>query len=258
VAKFYRSRKIRNAFIAGDAAHCFPSTGGLGINTGIGDVHNLVWKIQAVENKWAPESLLDTYETERIPIAIANSTQSSRNETKIHRLGRAVFGEDDKSVEQRMAEATARQEIQDAIMDNYEHFDSLDLQLGYVYGRPRDWSKSVSGFVPTSVPGARLPHAWVMFEGREITTLDTAKGNGFTLYTSPDFVAIQKLEIDRVPIEVVQIGRTITDEDGEWTRLMDLQEGPAGVLVRPDQHILAKVRSIEEIVSILRAFLATS
>jgi len=52
-------------FLVGDAAHRFPPTGGMGLNTGVGDVHNLVWKLLAVRNGRAPASLLDTYEAER-------------------------------------------------------------------------------------------------------------------------------------------------------------------------------------------------
>jgi 2-polyprenyl-6-methoxyphenol hydroxylase-like FAD-dependent oxidoreductase len=53
VANRYREGRI---FLAGDAAHRFPPTGGLGLNTGILDVHNLVWKIAMVENGLAEDS----------------------------------------------------------------------------------------------------------------------------------------------------------------------------------------------------------
>src|SRR5262249_37959867 len=62
VAERYRERRI---FLVGDAAHRFPPTGGLGLNTGVQDAHNLVWKIAAVEAGWAPDALLDTYTAER-------------------------------------------------------------------------------------------------------------------------------------------------------------------------------------------------
>ncbi len=208
-----------------------------------------------MENKWACDSLLGTYETERIPIAIANSSQSRHNEANIHRLGRTVFGEDDRSVEERMANPEMRQDIQDAIRSNYDHFDSLDLQLGYVYGQPRDMRKSVGSFHPVCVPGARLPHAWVISSGRTISSLDATNAHAFTLFTSLGFVEMQKLQIDQVPVEVVQVGRAIIDEQGDWTRLMGLQDGVAGILVRPDQHILARVQSIEDVVIALRTFL---
>ena len=59
----------RRAFLLGDAAHIHSPVGGQGMNTGIGDAVNLAWKIAAVLKGSAPESLLDTYEPERIPFA---------------------------------------------------------------------------------------------------------------------------------------------------------------------------------------------
>ncbi|MFI9834544.1 FAD-dependent monooxygenase [Streptomyces sp. NPDC051913] len=56
------------AFLAGDAAHVHAPAGGLGMNTGIQDAYNLVWKLAHVL-RGAPEALLDTYEQERLPVA---------------------------------------------------------------------------------------------------------------------------------------------------------------------------------------------
>ncbi|XP_024524875.1 uncharacterized protein LOC9654414 [Selaginella moellendorffii] len=65
--------------LAGDAAHRFPPAGGFGMNTGIQDAHNLAWKLAAVLNSMAPPTLLETYETERRPIAEANTALSVEN-----------------------------------------------------------------------------------------------------------------------------------------------------------------------------------
>lgn len=54
-----------NIFIAGDAAHIHPPTGGQGMNTGIQDAYNLAWKLSAVINNGASQFLLDSYEAER-------------------------------------------------------------------------------------------------------------------------------------------------------------------------------------------------
>jgi 2-polyprenyl-6-methoxyphenol hydroxylase-like FAD-dependent oxidoreductase len=56
-------------FLLGDAAHIHSPVGGQGMNTGIGDAVNLAWKLAMVAGGRAPESLLDTYETERIAFA---------------------------------------------------------------------------------------------------------------------------------------------------------------------------------------------
>jgi 2-polyprenyl-6-methoxyphenol hydroxylase-like FAD-dependent oxidoreductase len=63
----YRAGRV---FLAGDAAHLHPPTGGQGLNTGVQDAYNLGWKLASVF-RGAPESLLDTYEEERLPVAAA-------------------------------------------------------------------------------------------------------------------------------------------------------------------------------------------
>lgn len=63
----YRAGRV---FLAGDAAHLHPPTGGQGLNTGIQDAYNLGWKLASVL-RGGPESLLDTYEEERLPVAAA-------------------------------------------------------------------------------------------------------------------------------------------------------------------------------------------
>uniref|UniRef100_A0A2N9FSR5 FAD-binding domain-containing protein n=1 Tax=Fagus sylvatica TaxID=28930 RepID=A0A2N9FSR5_FAGSY len=65
--------------LAGDAAHRFPPAGGFGMNTGIQDAHNLAWKIASFVKHIAPASILETYETERKPIAVFNTALSVQN-----------------------------------------------------------------------------------------------------------------------------------------------------------------------------------
>jgi 2-polyprenyl-6-methoxyphenol hydroxylase-like FAD-dependent oxidoreductase len=67
LADRYRSGQI---FLVGDAAHIHPPTGGQGLNTSVQDAYNLGWKLAAVVNG-APDTLLDTYEEERRPVAAA-------------------------------------------------------------------------------------------------------------------------------------------------------------------------------------------
>ncbi|GAA1555322.1 FAD-dependent monooxygenase [Dactylosporangium maewongense] len=57
-----------NVFLAGDAAHVHSPAGGLGMNTGLQDAANLSWKLAAVAQGWAPDGLLDTYQSERHPV----------------------------------------------------------------------------------------------------------------------------------------------------------------------------------------------
>jgi 2-polyprenyl-6-methoxyphenol hydroxylase-like FAD-dependent oxidoreductase len=62
--------RVGRVFLAGDAAHVHPPTGGQGLNTGIQDAYNLGWKLAHVA-RGGPDSLLDTYQAERLPIAAA-------------------------------------------------------------------------------------------------------------------------------------------------------------------------------------------
>jgi 2-polyprenyl-6-methoxyphenol hydroxylase-like FAD-dependent oxidoreductase len=61
--------RIGRVLLAGDAAHIHPPTGGQGCNLGVQDAFNLGWKLAAQIHGWAPETLLDTYQTERHPVA---------------------------------------------------------------------------------------------------------------------------------------------------------------------------------------------
>jgi rifampicin monooxygenase len=65
-AERYRTGRV---LLAGDAAHVHPPTGGQGLNLGLQDAFNLGWKLAAEVNGWAPDGLLDSYHTERHPVA---------------------------------------------------------------------------------------------------------------------------------------------------------------------------------------------
>jgi 2-polyprenyl-6-methoxyphenol hydroxylase-like FAD-dependent oxidoreductase len=66
LAERYRAGRV---LLAGDAAHIHPPTGGQGMNLGIQDAFNLGWKLAATVHGWAPAGLLDTYHSERHPVA---------------------------------------------------------------------------------------------------------------------------------------------------------------------------------------------
>ena len=70
--------RVGRVFLAGDAAHVDPPMGGQGLNLGIQDSFNLGWKLAAAINGWAPDDLLDSYESERHPVAadVLNNTRA--------------------------------------------------------------------------------------------------------------------------------------------------------------------------------------
>ena len=74
-AERYRSGRV---LLAGDAAHIHPPIGGQGLNLGVQDAFNLGWKLAAEIGGWAPEGLLDSYHTERHPVAasVLNNTRA--------------------------------------------------------------------------------------------------------------------------------------------------------------------------------------
>ena len=69
--------RVGRVFLAGDAAHVHPPAGGQGLNTSVQDAYNLGWKLAHVV-RGGPDSLLDTYESERLPIAAAVLGLSTR------------------------------------------------------------------------------------------------------------------------------------------------------------------------------------
>jgi 2-polyprenyl-6-methoxyphenol hydroxylase-like FAD-dependent oxidoreductase len=239
VARTYRSG---NAFLAGDAGHRFPPTGGLGLNTGVADIDNLCWKIAAVEEGWANPGILDSYEPERRTVAQTNMQQSLVNAMRMmsvfQALGYAPGAPcDPADFGRRLSDPVSRVAVDAAIADQKDHFDSLRLQLGYAYGDALsdDAMLPVSQFVPKAVPGARLPHI-ALRDGR--STLDLAGTNGFVLLCGLKAEAWKPIaNACRAPIAILTEGADFEAAHGSWSAHMGLE--PTGaLLVRPDGHLL--------------------
>jgi 2-polyprenyl-6-methoxyphenol hydroxylase-like FAD-dependent oxidoreductase len=248
VAERYRAGRV---FLVGDAAHRFPPTGGLGLNSGVQDAHNLAWKLAAVSQGWAPASLLDSYESERRPVAQTNADQSLRNALRLFEvplaLGISDFSEASRRrMEQTLASDEGRERVRAAIEAQAEHFDMPGLQLGFCYEHgalsraadERPPEPQVREFVPSGCPGARLPHAWLATDGRRTSLLDRVPLDRFLLVAGPDGAAWTEAlaSVGAAPISGLRLDSRLLPQLERWLAIAGI--GPAGaLLVRPDQHV---------------------
>jgi 2,4-dichlorophenol 6-monooxygenase len=247
VAERYRAGRV---FLAGDSAHRFPPTGGLGLNSGVQDVHGLVWRLAAVEAGWAAPELLDSYESERRPVARSNADNSLRNAGRLLEIPQALGLDEERSTERMraaLADPECRARVEAAVANQAEHFDTLGLQLGYHYevgaivpdgSAPPEVEDPVREFAPSGRPGARVPHAWLVDGGERRSTLDLLSFDAFTLLTAGRNEAWEAAAaaIADVPVRYVAIDRASLEDEARW--LFESGIGRSGaLLVRPDQHV---------------------
>ncbi len=228
VAEHYRKGRV---FLAGDAVHLRWPKGGFGANTGIGDAVDLGWKIAAVENGWAPVRLLDTYETERRPIAIRNTNEAANNRVLDHMIQPdPVLDEDTPAGE------AARLSMNERLFAlRLREFVTPGIQLGYRYRNSPiivpdgtlEGPDDHMVYIPTTRPGARAPHVDL---GGGTSILDDF-GSGYTLVvTDPEIETESFLEAGRT------LGIPVTEKrfaDDSVRRGYEI----ALVLVRPDGHV---------------------
>lgn len=235
-AEHYGSGRV---LIAGDSAHTMSPTGGLGMNTGLGDVDNLGWKLEAMLRGWGGARLIDSYSAERQPIGERNAGFSAHNYFALKAMA------DCGAVEENTPEGAAVRERvgQELLAATRTEWEQLGVHLGYRYegssinvadGTPAP-EDAQSVYLPTTRPGHRAPHAWLeggshgtWSEGR--STLDLF-GRGFTLVRlgpqSAEATPWQEAAAQRgMPLQVVDIDRP---------DIARLYERPL-VLVRPDGH----------------------
>lgn len=239
------------------------------MNTGIPDAHNLVWKLASVLKGQSDATLLDTYETERRPVAVKNCDESRENSENIMEVfsllgldldGMEKLAKAKASFPLRILPAKLRDRIisfainladrklcrvfsdpklktqaDETVARQIGHFDRLGLDIGYNYkegaliddGSPIEVADNeVSDYIPSSRPGARLPHYWVETADGTRSTHDFLAYDRFTLFAEKSPIS-DSSTASNIPIRFVDIST--------WASL------PKGwrdaVLVRPDGHV---------------------
>jgi 2-polyprenyl-6-methoxyphenol hydroxylase-like FAD-dependent oxidoreductase len=142
-AKWADAFRRGRVFLAGDAAHVVPPTGGFGGNTGVQDAANLAWKLARVLKGEAGESLLDSYEAERLPVAELT-------------VGQAYA---------RYIRRVTPEEIDETTPELH---DEVTMEIGQFYrsgavvdGRREDEPANLHPDQTRGRPGSRVPHAWL-------------------------------------------------------------------------------------------------
>jgi FAD binding domain len=221
--------------LAGDSVHLFTPTGGFGMNTGIDDAANLSWKLAAMVQGWGGADLVATYEPERRPIAVRNTTAARLLAIAIGEMPAGPTLDEDSP-----AGAAERRQLGGFLQSTLgEEFASLGVQLGARYdgsaiivadGAPP--ADDPITYVPSSVPGGRAPHFW-LDQGRGIgSSLYDRLGLGFTLLClgkeAGDARALVEAARARgIPLAILRIA----DDEARALYERDF------ALIRPDQHV---------------------
>ncbi len=245
--RFQRGR----VFIGGDAAHLFTPTGGLGYNTAVEDAVNLGWKLAAVIHGQAPAQLLDSYELERRPLAVRNTSYAKVFADSLGNYRPVPEIEDDTP-----AGAAAR-----AIAGEYlAQHGRMEFNIpGITFGGRYDESPVIvkdgctpppdaaNEYTPTACPGGRPPHAW-LDDGRSLYDLLGTEWSLLVL-NAPD----TDVHYFREAARALGIDLTIVKPD-QANELLPLYEAPL-TLIRPDHMVAWRGKAGSDALPTLRTVL---
>lgn len=221
-------------FLAGDSAHLVIPTGGLGMNTGVGDAIDLSWKLAGTLKGWGGPNLLPSYEVERRQVGDRN-VGASRYASLGRRKWRSQYKPNirDNTPE---GQATRDNLARVADVEQRKTNEMIGAEMGYRYvGSPIIWEEPggpehfFREYVPTTWPGARLPHVWL----KGHAAIQDRIGKGYTLLrlgrTQEDASALARaMKSYGAPFEVLDIDDTVARDIYGY----DL------ILLRPDMHVV--------------------
>lgn len=271
-------------FCGGDAVHRHPPSSGLGLNTCVQDAFNLAWKLAYVTHGFAGPELLETYSVERAPVGkqiVQRANQSRLDYAPLNACFR-VPGAENPVLEgiKRFRDPgpdgkAARKAVLDALRLKDTEFNALGLELNQRYNSSAVVSDGTGAEVsdrdpvlhlnPTTRPGAKLPHAWLVGRtGMRVSTLDIVGKGMMTLITglSGDAWAAAAERLSLPFLKTVVIGAPeYQDLYCDWQEAREIDEDGV-ILVRPDGYVawrkLAGVSSTDEAEAMLREVLCAA
>jgi 2-polyprenyl-6-methoxyphenol hydroxylase-like FAD-dependent oxidoreductase len=224
-------------FLAGDAVHLVIPTGGLGMNTGVGDAIDLSWKLAATLAGWGGPNLLASYEIERRQVGERN-VAASGFAAGGRRIWRKLYRPEIR--QHTPAGVAVREELaRVADVEQRKASEMIGAELGYRYvGSPLIASAPGEGpehnfmsYVPTTWPGARLPHVW-LHDGSAVQDR-VGYGHGYTL-----------LRLGGTQAQAGALQRAFAAAGAPFCTLDIPGERPRDVygydllLLRPDMHVV--------------------
>ena len=247
LADRYRDGRV---FLAGDSVHLVIPTGGLGMNTGVGDAFDLAWKLTGTLKGWGGPELLDSYEIERRQVGERN-VGASRYANIGRQQWRSIATQDIFSGTPH-GEASKQELIQIADSEQRKGNRMIGAELGYRYvdspcidNIPGGPEHRVGEYHPNVWPGSRLPHCW-LDDGTAIQDHLPETYILLSLGTKPP-------DTTKIRRSFEATGAPVTEVKVESDRVRDLY-GFDFLVLRPDMHVVWRgtelPRNTPEIVSI--------